>query len=67
MKMGKNVTEKLGAKFPVTTRGYSVVKMTELDYTFSEFFKPAASQGKRQSLQQEDKKKKRKGMAKNKF
>ena len=45
MKMRKNVTEKLRAEFPVTTRGYSVVKMTELDYTFSEFLNQQQAKG----------------------
>ena len=31
-------SENLGAKFPVTTRGYSIVKIVRLDDAFSELF-----------------------------
>ena len=48
--------EKLGAKFPATIRGYSMVKFARLDDPFSEFFLTGPS------LQQKDKKmRKRKG------
>ena len=30
--------QNLRAKFPATTRGYSMVKIAQLDYAFSEFF-----------------------------
>ena len=61
--MLKNLSEKIGAKFPVICCGYFMVKMAHLGYAFSEFFKPGASQVKCQSLQQKDKKR-RKGKAK---
>ena len=35
-KMLKNLSEKLRAKFPATTHGYSMVKIGHLDDTFSE-------------------------------
>jgi len=37
-KMLKNLSEKLRAKFPATTSGYSMVKITCLDDAFSSFF-----------------------------
>ena len=48
--MLKNLSEKLGAKFPVICCGYFMVKMAHLGYAFSEFFKPGASQVKCQSF-----------------
>ena len=45
------LSEKLGAKFPVTTHDYSTA---HLDYAFSEFFKLEANQVKGQSLRQKD-------------
>ena len=37
-KMLRNLTEKLGAKLPGTTPGYSMVKFACLEDSFSEFF-----------------------------
>ena len=37
-KMLKKLTEKLGAKFPATTGGYSMVKTARLDAAFFEVF-----------------------------
>ena len=34
----QKVTEKLRAKFPATTRGYSMVNISHLDGAFLEFF-----------------------------
>jgi len=61
-KMLEKLSEKLRAKFPVTTRGYSMVKIAHLDDAFSEFFELEASPVEGQSLQQKEKKRrKRKG------
>ena len=38
-KLLNKLGEKLGAKFPTTTRGYSMVKVARLDDAFSEVFK----------------------------
>ena len=43
-------SENLGANFPVTTRGYSIVKIARLDDTFSELFELEASPVEGQSL-----------------
>ena len=37
-KMLKTLSEKLGAKFPATTPGYSMVKIARLDDAFLEVF-----------------------------
>ena len=37
-KMLKNLREKLWAKFPATTRAYSMVKIARLDDSFFEVF-----------------------------
>ena len=37
-KNAQKVSEKLGAKFPSTTRGYSMVKIARLDDTLLEVF-----------------------------
>ena len=37
-KMLKKLSEKLGAKFPATTLGRSMLKIISLDYAFSEVF-----------------------------
>ena len=37
--MLRNLCEKLEAKFPLTTFGYSVVKIVHLDDAFSEFLR----------------------------
>jgi len=63
-KMLKNLSEQLRAKFPATTRGYSMAKIVRLDDAFSEYFKLEASpvEGRGQSLQQKEKKRReRKG------
>ena len=57
--MLKKLTEKLGAKFPATTRGYSTVKISRLDDAFSEFFELEASPAEGQSLQQNEKKRRK--------
>ena len=59
-KMLKKLSEKLRAKFPATTRGYSIVKTAHLDDAFSEFFELEASPVEGQSLQQKGKKRKKK-------
>jgi len=41
--MLKKLSEKLRAKFPATTCGYSMLKIARLDDAFSEFFKLEAS------------------------
>jgi len=56
MKMLRNLSEKLRTKFPLTTRGYSMVKITSLNSTFSEFFELEASPVEGQSLKQKDEK-----------
>ena len=53
--MLRNLSEKLRAKFPVTTLSYSVVKIDRLDDAFSEIFEMEASPVEGQSLQQKDK------------
>ena len=51
MKMLKNFTEKLRAKLPTTTHGYSMVKSAHLNDAFSEIFELEASPVEVQSLQ----------------
>jgi len=53
------LSEKIRAKFPVTTHGYSMVKIAHLDSAFSEFFELEASPIEGQSLQQKDKKRRK--------
>ena len=61
-KMRRNLNEKLRAKFPATARGYSMAKIARLDDAFSEVFEREAGQVEGKSLQQKDKKRrKRKG------
>jgi len=61
-KMLRNLSEKLRAKFPATTRGCSRVTIARLDDAFSDFFELEASPVEGQSMQQKDKKRrKRKG------
>lgn len=52
--MFRNLSEKLTAKFPLTTLGYSMVLSACLDYTFSGSFKLEASAVQGESLQQKD-------------
>ena len=57
--MLRNLSEKLRAKFPVTTLSYSVVKIACLDDAFSEIFEMEANPVEGQSLQQKDKKRRK--------
>ena len=59
-KMLKKLREKLRAKFPATTRGYSMVKIAHHDDALSEFFKLEASPVEGQSLPAAKRKKKEK-------
>ena len=60
--MLRNLSEKLGAKSPATTRGYSMAKIACLDDAFSDVFEQEVSPVAGQLLQQKDKKsRKRKG------
>ena len=43
MKMLRNLSEKLRAKFPMSTRGYSRVKIACLDDAFSDVFELEAT------------------------
>ena len=54
--MLRSLNEKLGAKFPLTTLGYSVERMAHLDYTLAAIFDLEASPVEGQSLQQKDEK-----------
>ena len=54
--MLRNWNEKLGAKFPSTTLGYSLVRIFGLDDGFSEIPKLEASPEDGKELQQKDKK-----------
>ena len=58
MRNQRNLSEKLKAKLPATTHGYSKVKSACLD-AFSEFFELEASPEEGQSLQQKDNKQRR--------
>ena len=61
-KMLKNLSEKLRAKFPSTTPGWSMLKIARLDDAFLEVFslqaRPVHVEG--QSLQQKEKKRRKK-------
>ena len=60
-KMLRNLSENLGAKFPGTALGYSMVKIARLDYAFPEFLELEASPVEGQLLQQKcEKRRKRK-------
>ena len=59
MKMLGNLSEKLGAKFPSTTLGYSVVRIDHLDDAFLGILELEASPVEDQSLQQKDKKRRK--------
>ena len=54
--MHKKLSGKFGAKFPATTRGYSMAKFAHLDDAFFELFQLQASPLEGQSLQQKEKK-----------
>ena len=59
--MLKKLSEKLGAKFPATTPGCSMLKIARLNDPFSGVFLPQASPVEGQSLQQkQEKRRKRK-------
>ena len=62
--MLKNLIEKLRAKLPVTTCGYSMVKFAHLHDAFSEFLELEARTVEGQSLQQKGKKRRKKGVKK---
>ena len=64
--MLKQSSEKLRAKFPATTRGYSMAKIARLDDAFSECFKLEGSPVEGRSLQQKEGKRK-KGKVKKKL
>ena len=51
-KMCRNLSEKLRAKFPATTRSYSMAKFACFDDAFSEVFEWEASPVEGQSLKQ---------------
>ena len=60
--MLKKLSEKLGAKFPATTPGCSMLKIARVNDAFSEVFQLQASRVEGQSLQQkQEKRRKRKG------
>ena len=48
--MLKTLSEKLGAKFPATTPGYSMVKIARLDDAFLEVFLTAGKPSRRQII-----------------
>ena len=56
MKMLRNLSEKIGGKFPSTTLGCSVVRISRLDDAFSGIRKLKASPVEGQQLQQKGKK-----------
>jgi len=58
-KMLKKLSEKLRAKFPGTTCGYTMAKVACLNDAFSECFKLEASPVESQSLQQKEKKRRK--------
>ena len=61
-RMLRNLSEKVRAKFPATTRGYSMVKIARLNDAILEVFERKASPVKGYSLQQKDnKRRKQKG------
>ena len=61
-KMLRNLSEKLGAKFPVTTPSYSMVNFARVDDAFSEIFELETSPEESQSPQHKDtKRRKRRG------
>ena len=59
MTMLINWTEKLRGKFPATTCGYSMAKIAHLDGAFLEVFERKASPVEDHSLQQKDKKRRK--------
>jgi len=65
-KMLKKLSEKLRAKFPTLTCGYSMAKIACLDDAFAECFKLEASLVEDQSLQQKEKKRRKRKAEKKK-
>ena len=59
-KMFKKLSENLREKFPATTPGCSMLIFACLDNAFLEAFKPQASPVEGQSLQQKEKKRRKK-------
>ena len=55
----RNLIEKLGAKFPDATRGYSMAIFVCLNDAFSEIFDREGSPVECQSLQEKDKKRRK--------
>ena len=58
-KMFRNLSEKLRAKFPVTTLNYYMVKIARRDDAFSQIFELEANPVEGQSLQPKGKKKRK--------
>ena len=58
-KMLRNLREKLAAKFPSTTLGYSMTRIAHLNDSFSGILQLEASPAEGQSLQQKDKKRRK--------
>ena len=54
MKMLRNLSEKLGAKFPSTTLGYSMLRIAHRDDTFAKILELEARSVVGQHLQQKD-------------
>ena len=63
-KILRNLSGNLRAKFPVNTRGCSMANIARLDYALSEFSEGEANLGERQSLQQNDKKRRKRKVRK---
>ena len=68
-KMLKKLSEKLGAKFPATTAGCSMLKIAPLDDAFSEVFLTASKPSRRlitaAKTREREKKERRKENSKN--
>ena len=67
--MLKKLSEKLGAKFPATTPGCSMLKIARLDHAFSEVFLTASKPSRRSITaakgREKEKKERRKKISKN--
>ena len=63
----KKLSEKLGAKFPATTHGYSMVKFARLDDDFFEVFLTASKPSRRPITAAKRKEKEKKQKRKKKF
>ena len=57
-KMRKKLSEKLGAKFPATTPGYSMVKIGRLEDAFLEVFLTAGKPRKKRNRRKKEGEKK---------